>query len=182
MTSTARPRRAAILPSMATPSAAARSPRSSTEKWFGPPITSPSAYQRPRNSTQGRERQATWARANSNSRLWCIKVKGEERGDAEKHKRHDIIPREFFFQKRDREDYKDDQGHHLLDDLELKARELAIADAICWHREAVFEQRNRPRDKDRLPKRPGVAVFQMPIPSEGHEAVRTNQQKNGAHR
>ena len=107
--------------------------------------------------------------------------KGEEGGDAKECERHDIIPREFFFQKSDSEDHKDDEGNDLLNDLELEARKLAIAKTIRRHREAVFKQRNRPRDKDRFPKRLRVAVFQMPIPSHGHEAVRTNLQKDSSH-
>ena len=87
----------------------------------------------------------------SNSRSGCLDGKGEVRGEAEKRKRYDIIPREFFLQKRDSENHKDDESHDLLNDLELKARELAIAETICRHRKAVFEQRNPPRNKDRLP-------------------------------
>jgi hypothetical protein len=74
-----------------------------------------------------------------------LKAKAKNAATPGKHKRHDIIPREFFFQKRDSEDQKDNEGHDLLNDLELEARELAIAETICWHREAVLEQRNRPR-------------------------------------
>src|SRR5277367_5981715 len=64
---------------------------------------------------------ATRVTAGSNSRSGCLEGKGEERGDAEKRERHDIIPREFFFQKRDSEDHKNDEGHDLLNDLELEA-------------------------------------------------------------
>ncbi len=67
-----------------------------------------------------------------------------------------------------------------MNDLELKSRELAIAETICRDRQAVFDQRDRPRDQDRFPERPVMTVFQVPVPSEGHEDVRQNQQKDGA--
>jgi hypothetical protein len=49
------------------------------------------------------------------------------------------------------------------------SREVAIAEAIGRHRQAVFEQRDAPRHQDRFPQRPVVAVFQMAIPSERHK-------------
>src|ERR1019366_8475380 len=136
-----------------------------------------------RASRAGPVSRAFWRqRGRSDGRSRCLERKGEERGDAEKHEGDEIIPREFLLQKRNREADEDDERDNLLNDLELESRELAIAEAICRHRQAVFEQRDRPRDHDRFPKRPGVTVFQVPIPSEGHEDVRQNQQKDGGHR
>src|ERR1035441_311284 len=112
----------------------------------------------------------------------CLERKGEERGHAEKAERHQIIPREFLLQKRGREDNEDDDRYNLLNNLELVAREVAIAEAIRRHRQAVFEQRDYPRNQDRLPERPAVTVFQVPVPGEGHEDIRQGQHKDGADR
>src|ERR1035441_7416164 len=90
----------------------------------------------------------------SSARSGRLERKGEERGHAEKGERHEIIPREFLLQKRGREDDEDDDRDNLLNNLELVSREVAIAEAIRRHRQAVFEQRDAPRDQDRLPERP----------------------------
>ena len=50
----------------------------------------------------------------------CLERKGEERGDADKHKGGEMIPREFLLQKRDRESDEDDERDDLLYDLELE--------------------------------------------------------------
>src|ERR1039457_1263683 len=118
----------------------------------------------------------------SSGRCGCLERKGEERGHAEKAERHEIIPRKLLLQKRGREDNEDDDRYNLLNNLELVAREVAIAEAIRRHRQAVFEQRDSPRNQDRLPERPAVTVFQVPVPGEGHEYIRQSQHKDGAHR
>src|ERR1035438_5481412 len=103
-------------------------------------------------------------RSRSGGRSGCLERKGEERGNAKKGECHEIIPRKFLLQKEDGESNEDGNGDDLLNDLELESREMDIAEAIGRHRQAVFEQRNRPRDQHRLPERPIVAVFQVPIP------------------
>ena len=50
----------------------------------------------------------------------CLERKGEERGDADKHKGGEMIPRKFLLQKRDRESDEDDERDDLLYDLELE--------------------------------------------------------------
>jgi len=54
---------------------------------------------------------------------------------------------------------------------------MAEAEAIGRHRQAVFEQRDPPRDYDRFPERPVVTVFQVPVPGEGHEDVRKTSRR-----
>jgi len=53
---------------------------------------------------------------------------------------------------KDRESDEHDDCNDLLNDLELESREMGIAEAICGYRQAVFQQRNRPRDQDRFPE------------------------------
>src|ERR1017187_5841055 len=118
----------------------------------------------------------------SSGRSGCLERKGEERDHAEKAERHEIIPRKFLLQKRGREYDEDDDLDNLLNNLKLVCREVAIPEAIRRHRQAVFEQRDAPRDQDRLPERPAVTVFQVPVPGEGHEDIRQSQQKDGAHK
>src|ERR1019366_1711574 len=121
-------------------------------------------------------------RSRSGGRSGCLERKGEERGYAKKGECHEIFPRKFLLQKEDGESNEDGDGDDLLNDLELESREMDIAEAIGRHRQAVFEQRDSPRDQDRLPEWPVVAIFQVAVPSEGHKDVRQCQQKEGAHR
>src|ERR1017187_3744597 len=92
------------------------------------------------------------------------------------------IPRECLIQKQDLKCDEDDDRDNLLNDLELKSRELDIAETIRGDRQAVFEQCDAPRDQDRSPERPVVPVFQVPVPGESHEDIRKSQQQDGAHR
>src|ERR1019366_6174966 len=110
-------------------------------------------------------------RSRSGARSGCLERKGEERGHAKKGERHEMIPREFLPEKEDGESDEDGDGDDLLNDLELESREMDIAEAIRRHRQAVFEQGDRPRDQDRFPERPGMTVFQVAIPGEGHENI-----------
>src|ERR1035441_8664989 len=118
----------------------------------------------------------------SSGRCGSAARKGAERGSAENAARPEIIPRKLLLQKRGREDDEDDDRDNLLNNLKLVSREVAIAEAIRRHRQAVFEQRDSPRNQDRLPERPAVTVFQVPVPGEGHEDIRQSQHKDGAHK
>ncbi len=68
-------------------------------------------------------------RVSSSNGSGRIEDKGEERGDAGKRECHEIIPRELFFEERDGEDDEDDERNNLLNDFELEAGELAMAEA-----------------------------------------------------
>src|ERR1022692_1385618 len=112
----------------------------------------------------------------------CLECKGKECSDSQKRERHEIVPRELLFEKEDREHNEHRDRNHLLDDLELKSRELSKPEAIGRHRQAVLEQCDSPGNEDGFPQRPIVAVLQMAIPGEGHEDVRKHQEKYRAHR
>src|SRR5208337_4581979 len=112
----------------------------------------------------------------------CLERKGKECGDTEEGERDEIIPSEPLFEKQNREHDEGRDRDYFLNDLELKTRELDVAEAICGHRQTILEQRESPRDEDRLPQRPVVAVLQMPVPGKCHEDVGQHQEKNRAHR
>src|ERR1039457_7608317 len=65
-------------------------------------------------------------RSRSGGRSGCLERKGEERGYAKKGECHEIFPRKFLLQKEDGESNEDGDGDDLLNDLELKSRELDI--------------------------------------------------------
>ena len=72
---------------------------------------------------------------------------------------------EVLSQFKDREDA---QGDRLLNNLQLKGGELAVADAVGWDLEAIFSEGDQPADNDgeeqgRLP------IFQVAVPGGGHE-------------
>lgn len=56
----------------------------------------------------------------SGSRSRDLERTAEERGQAEKGKRHEIVPREFLLQKQGRESYEDHESDSLLNDLQLE--------------------------------------------------------------
>src|SRR5665213_764235 len=105
----------------------------------------------------------------------CLECESEECGHAEKGERHEIIPREFLFQKQDCKHDEDDDRDNLLNDLELKSRELELAQTIRRDRQSVFEQCNTPGYQDSFPQWPVVAVFQVPVPGESHEDIGASQ-------
>ena len=80
----------------------------------------------------------------SGGRSGRFKSKREERGRCKTGERHQIIPRQSFLQVREGKYNEHDDRNNLLNDLELESREMAVAEAICRHRQAVFEQRNGP--------------------------------------
>ena len=108
----------------------------------------------------------------SGSRFASLECKGEKGRAAEKGERDDVVPRQLLLQEQNRKDDEDDQRDDLLNDFQLKSGKLAVTETIRRHRQAIFEQGNSPRDQDRLPKRPVVAILQVAIPGEGHEYVR----------
>jgi hypothetical protein len=64
--------------------------------------------------------------------------------------------------------------------FKLKRCEFAIPHAIRWDLKAVFSGSDEPAYEDQGEKQ-CFAVFQVAIPSNCHENVRTNEQKNSLH-
>src|SRR5262245_29688244 len=90
-----------------------------------------------------------------------------------------IVELDRLAQKPDRERDKDAECDHLLQDLELGDVETLMADPVRRHLQQVFEEGDAPTDERRHV--PGLAIqsLQMPVPGEGHEDVRRDQQQRG---
>ena len=78
------------------------------------------------------------------NRSGCLERKGKECGDTQEGKRHKIIPCQPFLEKEHGEHDKDQDCDDLLNDLELKPRELHKAEAICGNRQTILKQCNKP--------------------------------------
>src|SRR5580658_9530282 len=76
----------------------------------------------------------------SGHRSGCLERKSEKSSDAEEGKRHEIIPGELLFEEEDCKYDEDRDRDHLLNDLELKSRELDETEAIGGHRQTILEQ------------------------------------------
>lgn len=104
----------------------------------------------------------------------------------QEHEADEMVEGEgLVFEEDEHEDGEDGQREELLDDFELPEVERAAvfdeADAVRRHHEAVLDQRDTPAEEDDQRQRelaePSRALqFQMTVPCECHENVRTGQQ------
>lgn len=83
------------------------------------------------------------------------------------------------------DDRKDNERHHLLNDLELYKRERSavvnIPQPVGRHLTDVFKQGDAPRKENDGHERPvaahaGLLQFQVAVPGKSHEDVGANQQ------
>ena len=91
-----------------------------------------------------------------------------------------MIPFDAFTEIPPREADKHAKGDHLLDDFQLKRREFAIADAVRGDLKTVFGERDEPAHDD-CGEEGRLAVFQVTIPGDGHEDIRTKKKQDGFH-
>ena len=91
-----------------------------------------------------------------------------------------MIPFDAFTEIPPRKDDKHAEGDHLLDDFQLKRREFAVADAIRGDLKAVFGECDEPAH-DNCGEQGSLAVFQVTVPSDGHEDIRTKKKQDGFH-
>lgn len=91
----------------------------------------------------------------------------------------------LLLKKHQHEDGEDGQREKLLDHLELPEVErtaiLDEADAVGRHHKTVFDQSDTPTEEDdqwqrELAEPRGALQFQVTVPSERHEDIRTNQE------
>jgi hypothetical protein len=68
----------------------------------------------------------------------------------------------------------------LLNHFQLKRREFAIADAVRGNLKAILGEGNEPAYDDHRDQR-RFAVFQVAVPCNRHEDIRTNQKKDRFH-
>ena len=92
-------------------------------------------------------------------------------------KSHDVIPLHLLAQIEDREHHKHEERNHFLHRLEFGGGEMGVADAVGRNLQAVFEKGDQPTDEDDGYERRGL-VFQMAVPGEGHENIRSEQKKD----
>ena len=97
-------------------------------------------------------------------------VEHEEGSGDEAAEGYGVVPAEVVAEVVDGEDSEDGEGDDLLDDLELVGGEGAGTDAVSRDLEAVLEEGDGPTDDDDLPEG-NFAIFEMTVPSEGHEDV-----------
>jgi hypothetical protein len=102
-------------------------------------------------------------------------------GANQKSKRHSVIPSDVFAEIEPGENGENGEGDHFLNNFQLKAREMAIADAIGRNLEAVFGEGDEPAHDNGGEKR-RLSIFQVAVPRDGHEDVGANQEEDGFHR
>src|SRR3546814_5089114 len=75
-------------------------------------------------------------------------------------------------------DLKDDERDDFLQGLEFGGAIDAVADAVCRHREAIFEEGQAPCQQYREPDR-ARKVAEMSVPGKGHEDVGDEEEADG---
>jgi hypothetical protein len=91
-----------------------------------------------------------------------------------------MIPFDALTEVVPRKDDEHAKSDYFLNDFQLERREFAVPHAIRWDLKAVFGEGDEPAYDDHGEKW-CFAVFQVTIPSNCHENVRTNEQKNSLH-
>ena len=91
------------------------------------------------------------------------------------------VPGQLFLHVEHRKGDEDGQRDDFLKDLELAEGKRGVADAVGGDLHEVFEQRDAPRNEGGDPPGLVLEIPQMGIPSERHENVRNDEQKNRAH-
>jgi len=91
-----------------------------------------------------------------------------------------VVPFDVFAEIPPGKDHEHAQRDHFLNDFQLKRGELAVTDAVRRHLKTIFREGDQPAhhnggEEGRL------AVFQVPIPGEGHEDVGAEKQQNSFH-
>src|SRR5262249_12868407 len=106
-------------------------------------------------------------------------VRHDHRAEHERE-RDRLVPAQTLAEIEPRERHEHEQRDDFLDDLELRCRELTIADAVRRHLKTVLEERQEPGYEDHLPQS-RLAESEMAVPGGGHEDVRGRQQCDGFH-
>jgi hypothetical protein len=101
-------------------------------------------------------------------------------GSYDEKERDHMIPPHVLAQIDPCKRYEHAKRDYFLDDLQLKRRELAVADAICGNLKTIFKEGDQPAhddhsDEGRLP------VLQMTVPGDRHKNIRANEKEDGFH-
>src|SRR5690606_32253699 len=89
-----------------------------------------------------------------------------------------MVPADRFTEIPDRKRDEDRKGDDLLDRLQLGGAEIAVADPVGRHLEAIFQQGDGPARQDDHEHWRRLEL-QMAVPGEGHEDVGQQQQADG---
>src|SRR5882724_6184549 len=153
--------------------------------WMGIGRSPPSVGQPARGRSKARWPTNTHASI-PGGRQPRLEGRREPHGADDEYEANGIVPRQPLLEHDPGEDHEHSQGDDLLDDLELIAGELAaeIPAAIRRHHQAVFEERDPPRDEDDREERLALEKleFQLPVPRNGHEDVGADEEEDGFHR
>src|ERR1700677_2630441 len=109
----------------------------------------------------------------SKALLLAVRVVGEREpgGAGEEGEADHVVPAHGLGQHKFGENDEDQQRDDFLEDLELVAIQDLEPDPIRGDLKAVLKKSDAPGDEDDDPKRAVVEIFEMTIPSEGHEGV-----------
>jgi len=91
-----------------------------------------------------------------------------------------VVPFNIFAEVPPGEDDEHAERDYFLDDFQLKHGELTVTDAVCRNLKTIFREGDQPAHHDGGEKG-RLAVFQVPVPGEGHEYIGANKKQNGFH-
>src|SRR5712691_649027 len=91
-----------------------------------------------------------------------------------------VVPAERFLQVEQGENREHAQRDDFLDDLQLRSRELPIAQPVGWHLKAILEEGDEPADQHDGIDRRG-AELEVAVPRESHEDIGHDEQSDGEH-
>src|SRR5262249_7349263 len=99
----------------------------------------------------------------------------------DEEERNSVVPANVFTEIDPGKSHKHTESDHLLNDFQLKCRELTIANAVRRYLKAIFQEGYKPARNNHGKER-GVAVFQVPVPGDCHKDVRAHEKKDCCHR
>ena len=97
----------------------------------------------------------------------------------QKSEAHQVVPTECFSGNEPGKNHKNNEGDDFLEYLESMSVEHLVPDAVRRNLKAILKKGNALRDANHHPKRPVMEVFEMTVPSEGHQGVGSSQKQNG---
>src|ERR1700758_1910242 len=101
-------------------------------------------------------------------------------GSYNEKKRDNMIPSHMLAQVDPSKRYEDAQRDHFLNDLQLKRRELTIANAVRGDLEAILEESNQPAHDNHCYQR-RLFVLQVAVPGDRHKNIGANEKEDGFH-
>src|SRR5215475_14228821 len=104
-------------------------------------------------------------------------MENEESSHGDETEADQVVPFHGLAEVENRKHGKDGQRDDFLNGFQLRGVEFVRAEAAGWNLEAIFKESDAPTGNHDLPEC-NVAVFQVPVPGEGHEDVGNGKQQN----